>query len=612
MFWPTPSAAGYGCFARTRAGLHRRQNRGILCRARELASSTTGDEQRRLALQFLLHLVGDLHQPLHAGDDHDQGGNRKFASAPGITPNTLHHQWDTEFVVRLGANEAEIARRLLAQVTDAKRAQWSTGTPDAWAMESWSVAKRHAYGLLPRASAPDYYELPEAYVSDASAVTAEQLSKSGVRLAWLLNRRCSRDGAPRLRLAYLHVECGVDILPALQRGDSLGRRSMSRTEEDIPSGVDITIMRHPTLRTSPASYSELCDAFRPRLARAKRTDSGRARFIDFLVPGSVRSRFVAEHVSEGRPACIENRFRQAGFSESGGIHIAHGDVIELSNDAGRELVVKVPAGIDHARVEVPRLAPFAGVLGGRELVGELPQKPGIPYLLPVGEGGEVLKAQVDANAAAHRPRVGLRDFNDDVQEPMASGITREVRPVLDLACRQSSRVEYPKCVSGKAKGLSLALQIAAFERHPAQGAPAAPAQKRPVPLTARLGVLFAHCIDSARVQAEFVAATRCQPIQIKAARPTLIPFQRMQLRVVTEIPDEVAGSGLSLEQTRQGLDTVSIHQEHRRKLMCLTPSDKTPKLAETHTFTQAVENPDPRERHFLGGARAGVSVLENR
>src|ERR1039458_6582483 len=79
---------------------------------------------------------------------------------------------------------------------------------------------------------------------------------------------------------------------------------MSRTEEDISSRVDITIMRHSTLRTYPTSYSEFCDTFRPRLASARRTDSGRERFIDFLVPSPVRKRFVAEHVSEGRPACI--------------------------------------------------------------------------------------------------------------------------------------------------------------------------------------------------------------------------------------------------------------------------------------------------------------------
>src|ERR1700690_2381388 len=107
-----------------------------------------------------------------------------------------------------------------------------------------------------------------------------------------------------------------DILPALKGGDSLSRRSMSRTEEDIASRVDITIMRHSPLRTYPTSYSEFCDTFRPRLASARRTDSGRERFIDFLVPSPVRKRFVAEHVSEGRPACIEDRFRPVGFGRS--------------------------------------------------------------------------------------------------------------------------------------------------------------------------------------------------------------------------------------------------------------------------------------------------------
>jgi hypothetical protein len=85
-----------------------------------------------------------------------------------------------------------------------------------------------------------------------------------------------------------------DILPALKGKDSLSRRSMSRTEEDVLSRVDITIMRHATLRTDPASYSEVCDTFRSRLACTRRTDSGRERFIDFLVPSPVRGRFVAE------------------------------------------------------------------------------------------------------------------------------------------------------------------------------------------------------------------------------------------------------------------------------------------------------------------------------
>jgi hypothetical protein len=81
----------------------------------------------------------------------------------------------------------------------------------------------------------------------------------------------------------------------------------------------------------------------------------------------------------------------------------------------------------------------------------------------------------------------------------------------------------------------------------------------------------------------------------------------MQLRVVAEVPDEVTGSRLPLEQTCQRLDAVAIYQQHREKLMCLRSLDKTPKLAETYTFTQAVEISNPQEWNFL----PRVSISEN-
>jgi hypothetical protein len=179
----------------------------------ELKNPQTPEEERRAALQFLLHLVGDLHQPLHASDDHDQGGNRKFASGPDIGSHNLHHDWDTEFVARLGASDTDIAGVLIARITEADRARWSRGTPLDWAVETYAVSKEHAYGLLPAASGGEEsrgegsrgnasrgnasrgnassrsrYQLSQAYVDDATAVTAEQLSKAGVRLAFLLNR----------------------------------------------------------------------------------------------------------------------------------------------------------------------------------------------------------------------------------------------------------------------------------------------------------------------------------------------------------------------------------------------------------------------------------------
>jgi len=154
----------------------------------ELADPRVDEAERRLALQFLLHLVGDLHQPLHASDDHDQGGNRKLASGPGFSQNNLHHDWDVVFLERLGPGSAAIARSLIARVSEAELLRWSRGTPDEWALETFAVAKQHAYGLLPARSDAGIYRLSEAYATDASAVSAQQLTRAGVRLAALLNR----------------------------------------------------------------------------------------------------------------------------------------------------------------------------------------------------------------------------------------------------------------------------------------------------------------------------------------------------------------------------------------------------------------------------------------
>jgi hypothetical protein len=387
---------------------------------------------------------------------------------------------------------------------------------------------------------------------------------------------------------------------------------MSRTEEDIQSRVGITIMRHPTLRAYPASYSEICDTFRPRLARARRTDSGRERFIDFLVPGPVRSRFVAEHASEGRPARIENGLCKAGLGKSGGVYIADRDVVELSNDADRDFVAKVTTRMSDTRVKIPRLRSFTGALRGSQFVGQSRKMSRVFDLLARGQGREVFKTQVDPNTAAHRPRDGLGDFNDDVQEPMTARIAGEIRSVPDRSVRQRPRVEHPKGVSGIPKGIPLALKIPTFQRHPAQRPPAAPPQERSVPLAPRLRVLFAHRIDGARVQGEMLAASRAQPVEIKAAWPDLVPFQRLLLSLIAEIPDEVTSARLPVQHSGQRLDAVSIDQQHQRKLMRLKDKGKTPKLDETSIFAEPRETLRAHKPHCLPGACARVSMRESR
>jgi hypothetical protein len=153
----------------------------------ELAAPATSQAERLRALQFVLHLVGDLHQPLHASDDHDLGGNGKLVRALGRPAASLHHHWDTEFVVALGADPAGVAHRLIAGITPQQRRRWSTGTLADWAGDSFAVGSGFAYAEL-AAPQQGVRPLSAAYVKGATRLVARQLSKAGVRLAALLNR----------------------------------------------------------------------------------------------------------------------------------------------------------------------------------------------------------------------------------------------------------------------------------------------------------------------------------------------------------------------------------------------------------------------------------------
>jgi hypothetical protein len=160
----------------------------------ELRDPATSQQERLFALQFILHFVGDLHQPLHSSDANDRGGNDKRVQAvpalpkgSGTSSGELHGFWDTQFVALQGKSATTVANTLIGKITDAKRQQWSTGTPNDWAIETYSVSKVNAYGPLPAPGANGVYTLPASYVKNAKSVVADQLSKAGVRLAFVLN-----------------------------------------------------------------------------------------------------------------------------------------------------------------------------------------------------------------------------------------------------------------------------------------------------------------------------------------------------------------------------------------------------------------------------------------
>jgi hypothetical protein len=156
--------------------------------AAELADPKTDAEEQVVALKFLLHFVGDLHQPLHSSDDNDRGGNGKKVSANGFRDGNLHHYWDSEFVALLETDAKSIASDLIGHISKAQINTWQVGSPADWAMESFKVAKADTYGLLPEPSSRGSYRLTDKYITTATDDVALQLSRAGVRLAFVLNK----------------------------------------------------------------------------------------------------------------------------------------------------------------------------------------------------------------------------------------------------------------------------------------------------------------------------------------------------------------------------------------------------------------------------------------
>lgn len=146
--------------------------------------------ERTIAFKFLLHLVGDVHQPLHAADNHDAGGNAVivlFGRRP--TGEPLHAFWDTTVVKWLGKDPVEVAASL-DQRLGAPCEGWQQGTPADWAMESFTISRDFVYQLGEQTTDErdqPAYRLTTDYQRRAADVAAEQMEKAGCRLALVLN-----------------------------------------------------------------------------------------------------------------------------------------------------------------------------------------------------------------------------------------------------------------------------------------------------------------------------------------------------------------------------------------------------------------------------------------
>ncbi len=143
-----------------------------------LKSDTASDEHKVRALKFLVHLVGDIHQPLHVGRGDDRGGNslkvKWFRSS-----SNLHRVWDSEMIDDKQLSYSELALAV-DNATESEIKNWQQGSAADWAHEAMTYREQ-----IYNTKNPDYMSYEYMYLN--WDLLQNQIEKGGIRLAGILN-----------------------------------------------------------------------------------------------------------------------------------------------------------------------------------------------------------------------------------------------------------------------------------------------------------------------------------------------------------------------------------------------------------------------------------------
>ena len=142
-----------------------------------LRDPKASDEDKRAALRFVVHIIGDLHQPLHVGIHPDRGGNDVKITYFGQAMN-LHMLWDSSLIEGRNLSYSDYARWLERSITPEQLIAWSDIRPDTWMNESIALEKT----IYP--ASPD---LSWSYAYEHKAEVDDRLKRAGVRIAAYLN-----------------------------------------------------------------------------------------------------------------------------------------------------------------------------------------------------------------------------------------------------------------------------------------------------------------------------------------------------------------------------------------------------------------------------------------
>lgn len=144
-----------------------------------LTDAAKTKEEKIFALKFIVHMVGDLHQPMHVSRSEDQGGNKIKITFLG-KPGNLHGLWDSGLPEHEGLNYEQLA----AKIDHASKKEirtWQKDNELKWLYESYQLSEQL---YADAAKSPDF---DEAYYQAHIPVFEQRMEMAGIRLAGVLN-----------------------------------------------------------------------------------------------------------------------------------------------------------------------------------------------------------------------------------------------------------------------------------------------------------------------------------------------------------------------------------------------------------------------------------------
>lgn len=161
----------------------------------QLKDKSLSPEQKNEVLKYLIHLVGDAHQPMHISRKEDKGGNTIQLRFDDKGTN-LHSLWDSKLIDHEGLSEADIARNYDTATPEQIKA-WQQDSPMEWIWESYQISSRLYAEVKPGQS------IDEAYYQKYIPGIRQRVDQAGIRLAGELNKLFNSETAPKGALSTM-------------------------------------------------------------------------------------------------------------------------------------------------------------------------------------------------------------------------------------------------------------------------------------------------------------------------------------------------------------------------------------------------------------------------